>query len=225
MSGSKISIVLAASALLVSVLFATPLGQAASNLVLAKNSVGSKQVIDGSLQTKDLSKKAVATLHGTQGPRGPQGIQGERGAQGEQGIQGTQGIQGNPGTPGAQGIQGVPGTARAYGRVGTLGDLSRSKNVTAVTHPSPGSYCITLSGIDTTKTGIVATPDYTDGDTAFGQDGSQMLVEWASIGGCAGSSFHIVTGFSSPSHIGSPDSDLRTVDVTKADEPFFFVVP
>jgi hypothetical protein len=39
-SGTTISIVLAATALAVSVLFATPLGQAASRFVLPKNSVG-----------------------------------------------------------------------------------------------------------------------------------------------------------------------------------------
>ena len=44
MSSSKISIALAATALLVSVLVATPLGQAASRLVLPKNSVGAKQL-------------------------------------------------------------------------------------------------------------------------------------------------------------------------------------
>jgi len=43
MSGSRTSIILAATALLVSVLFATPLGQAAGRL-LPKNSVGTKQL-------------------------------------------------------------------------------------------------------------------------------------------------------------------------------------
>jgi hypothetical protein len=40
LSGSKVSIVLAGTALAVSVLFATLLGQAASRIVLPKNSVG-----------------------------------------------------------------------------------------------------------------------------------------------------------------------------------------
>ena len=91
MSSSKISIALAATALLVSVLFATPLGQAAGRFVLAKNSVGSKQVINGSLTRADLSKKTIAALHGVPGPRGAQGIQGAQGAQGTQGVQGVAG--------------------------------------------------------------------------------------------------------------------------------------
>jgi hypothetical protein len=72
---------------------------AASTLV-GKNSVGSAQVINGSLQTKDLSKKARKALKGNRGPRGlrgAQGPQGATGAQGVHGIQGTQGVQGPPG--------------------------------------------------------------------------------------------------------------------------------
>jgi hypothetical protein len=90
-SSSKISIALAATALLVSVLFATPLGQAASNLVLAKNSVGSKQVINGSLQQADLSKKARKALKGSTGPRGFTGAQGAQGAKGPTGQPGPEG--------------------------------------------------------------------------------------------------------------------------------------
>jgi hypothetical protein len=64
---------------------------------LPKNSVGSKQVINGSLQTLDLSKKARAALKGNRGLRGPAGAQGAQGAQGATGAQGVQGIQGPPG--------------------------------------------------------------------------------------------------------------------------------
>jgi hypothetical protein len=72
MSSSKISIVLAATALLVSVLFATPLGQAAGSLVLAKNSVGTAQlkkdavtgpkVKNGSLTGADILESALGTV-------------------------------------------------------------------------------------------------------------------------------------------------------------------
>jgi hypothetical protein len=64
---------------------------------LPKNSVGSKQVINGSLQTLDLSKKARAALKGNRGPRGFTGAQGAQGATGPTGAQGSQGIQGPPG--------------------------------------------------------------------------------------------------------------------------------
>jgi hypothetical protein len=55
---------------------------------LARNTVGSPQVINGSLQTVDLSKKARAVLKGNRGPRGPQGAQGGQGVKGATGAQG-----------------------------------------------------------------------------------------------------------------------------------------
>ena len=72
---------------------------AAATLV-PRNSVGSAQVINGSLQTKDLSKKARKALKGNRGPRGFKGVQG---------TQGVQGAQGARGPTGAQGLQGPPG--------------------------------------------------------------------------------------------------------------------
>src|SRR6266567_4004119 len=70
---------------------------AAVSKLLPKNSVGSAQVINGSLQTVDLSKKAIAALHGARGARGPQGIQGLRGVAGAQGATGDQGAAGAQG--------------------------------------------------------------------------------------------------------------------------------
>jgi hypothetical protein len=64
---------------------------AASSALLAKDSVGSAQVINGSLQKADLSKKTVRALHGVRGARGPQGIPG------------------TPGAPGAKGTRAIPG--------------------------------------------------------------------------------------------------------------------
>jgi hypothetical protein len=87
MSSSKISIALAATALLVSVLVATPLGQAASRLVLPKNSVGTKQlkknavtaakVKNGTLLAADF--KAGQLPSGAKGDPGPQGPKGDKG--------------------------------------------------------------------------------------------------------------------------------------------------
>src|SRR2546425_808737 len=83
---------------------------AAVSRLLPKNSVGSAQVINGSLQTKDLSKTAIAALHGARGAIGPQGIPGATGAPGAQGATGDQGT---AGAQGVQGSQGLPGTAIA----------------------------------------------------------------------------------------------------------------
>jgi hypothetical protein len=68
--------------------------------LVPRNSVGSAQVINSSLQTKDLSKKARAALKGSRGPRGFTGAQGAQGPQGATGAQGAQGIQGIQGPPG-----------------------------------------------------------------------------------------------------------------------------
>jgi hypothetical protein len=67
---------------------------AAADKLLPKNSVGTKQVVNGSLQTVDLSKRAKAALKGARGLRGLQGAQGQRGPTGARGAQGIQGIPG-----------------------------------------------------------------------------------------------------------------------------------
>jgi hypothetical protein len=72
------------------------------------NSVGSAQVINGSLQKKDLSKKAVAALKGNRGLRGPAGAQGPAGAAGPAGATGAAGAAGAAGAVGATGPAGAP---------------------------------------------------------------------------------------------------------------------
>ncbi len=85
-----------------------------------RNSVGSAQVINGSLQKSDLSKRTVAALKGNRGPRGlrgPSGGQGPTGAQGSAGAQGTTGATGPAGPQGAtgpQGVQGLPGPTAVW---------------------------------------------------------------------------------------------------------------
>ncbi len=71
---------------------------AASNALLPRNSVGTAQVINGSLQTIDLRQEALKALKGNTGPRGPAGTQG---APGPPGATGAQGAQGSPGATGA----------------------------------------------------------------------------------------------------------------------------
>jgi hypothetical protein len=95
-------------------------GYAASAKLLPKNSVGSAQVINGSLLKSDLSKKTVAALRGA---RGPQGLSGPTGTQGLTGPQGPPGPQGSPGLNGNPGVQGPRGPSDAlvmFGGEGTL---------------------------------------------------------------------------------------------------------
>jgi hypothetical protein len=60
---------------------------AASTALIGKNTVASPQVVNGSLQTKDLSVKARRALKGNRGPRGLAGAQGAPGAKGATGAQ------------------------------------------------------------------------------------------------------------------------------------------
>ena len=64
---------------------------------LAKNSVVSTKVEDGSLKLKDLNKKANDKIN-KGGPAGPAGPAGAKGAQGTQGPQGPQGPKGDTGS-------------------------------------------------------------------------------------------------------------------------------
>jgi hypothetical protein len=94
-------------------------GYAASGKLLPKNSVGSAQVINGSLQKADLSGRAIAALHGVRGPRGLTGASGPRG------LTGAQGAQGPPGAVGAQGAQGIQGEQGPPGPAGLLASLDK----------------------------------------------------------------------------------------------------
>jgi hypothetical protein len=88
-------------------------GTSYAAVVLApKNSVGSAQVINGSLLKKDLSKKTVAALKGN---RGPQGARGSAGAQGAAGAVGPAGATGPAGPAGATGPTGAAGATGPAG--------------------------------------------------------------------------------------------------------------
>jgi hypothetical protein len=121
---------------------------AASTALLPRNSVGSSQVINGSLKTTDLSRTAVGALKGSKGAPGVPGAQGPRGATGLTGSRGLKGATGPTGPTGLQGVQGEQGPvgpSNAYTNYGTLASISQgtTQTVASVTLP-PGVY--TLSG-------------------------------------------------------------------------------
>jgi hypothetical protein len=86
-------------------------GTSYAALQLPKNSVGSAQVINGSLQKVDLSKKTVSALKGNRGARGPAGVAGAVGAAGPAGAAGAVGATGPAGPAGATGATGATGPA------------------------------------------------------------------------------------------------------------------
>jgi hypothetical protein len=130
------------------------------------------------------------------------------------------------GTNGSNGTNGADGTARAFGRVAENGTLTRSKNAT-VSHPSTGTYCITLaSGIDASQTGLTATPDFAQDSTFLGTNGAQAVVEWDSVPlTCSAGTLEVDTAERTVSTAGSTDGDVRAVNLAFHDESFFFVVP
>jgi hypothetical protein len=126
---------------------------AASTALIGRNTVASPQVVNGSLQTIDLSKKARKALKGNRGLRGFTGAKGATGAAGAQG---------------AAGAAGHDGSARAYAYVNpddvtpTL-NTDRTKGFTAVRRaPSTvaGVYCLLAPGISPDTTSPVVSVDY-----------------------------------------------------------------
>jgi hypothetical protein len=105
---------------------------AAGTALLPRNSVGTRQVINGSLLTNDLSKAARTALKGSRGLRGPAGAQGARGP---------------TGATGAQGLQGAPGQAatKLFVAVDAGGTLTKNSGAASATRASAGVYRITFN--------------------------------------------------------------------------------
>jgi hypothetical protein len=105
----RLPLILSATALLVSVLGATPLGQAAYNAVVPRNSVGAAQLRKGAVtnvklrgdavtsgKVKNHSLKAIDFKTGQlpAGPTGPAGPKGDQGPKGDKGGRGAPGLSG-----------------------------------------------------------------------------------------------------------------------------------
>jgi len=89
------------------------------------HSVGSRDLVDHTIQAHDLSPTLIASLRGATGPSGSQGPKGDTGAAGPQGPKGENGA------PGPQGPQGESGT-----QSGPTPEIP--KNVVAITPSDVG---------------------------------------------------------------------------------------
>jgi hypothetical protein len=100
---------------------------------VAASLITSKQIKNGTIQTKDISKKALKSLRGQRGPTGLAGTAGAAGAAGA------------PGAPGAKGDKGDPGPSHSYTDIGGLvnfnGTANNDTTVASVTVPA-GTYVI-----------------------------------------------------------------------------------
>jgi hypothetical protein len=124
---------------------------AASTKLLPRNSVGSAQVVNGSLQRLDLGKAAISTLRGAkgsrgeQGPAGPQGPKGDTGPQGAKGDTGLQGAKGDTGQQGDPGPQGPAGSQGPQGPPGPTQALARGARIPSTGFNELSSYTFTTS--------------------------------------------------------------------------------
>jgi hypothetical protein len=102
---------------------------AAGNALLPGNSVGTRQVINGSLQTSDLSKTAQRALKGNRG------------------LKGVPGAQGATGASGAQGVQGVPGQSATtlFVALDADGTLTKNSGATLASKAGTGVYRISFN--------------------------------------------------------------------------------
>ena len=110
------------------------------------------------LRTSACKKKETAVQLADLGVTGPKG---------DAGAKGDAGVAGNPGAAGA------PGGMRAWAHVAAnTTTLLSALNVTGVTHPATGVYCLTPeAGVDANQGPALVSPD-------AGQSTSMSLVTW-----------------------------------------------
>lgn len=169
---------------------------AAGKALLAANSVGTTQVVDGSLQTKDLSSKARSALRGKAGPRGAAGAPGAAGAAGARGAMGAVGATGPQGPPGAPGQP-----ARTFfAAVDADGALLKNSGATAAARSDTGTYRVLFTA-DITNCVYLATA---------GQDTGGLFED-----------YHLYT-----SRTGTSTVDVQVFDEKNnpLDRPFFLAV-
>jgi Collagen triple helix repeat (20 copies) len=109
---------------------------------LPRNSVGSPQIKNGSIQKVDISRRTVAALHGLRGLRGLTGATGATGATGPAGATGLQGIQGPKGAPAVASV-----TTRIDDSDGTGVSVAAGANFTASISCNPGEIATGGGGV------------------------------------------------------------------------------
>jgi hypothetical protein len=116
---TKLNTIIAVTALAVAVFGATPLGHAATRLVLPKNSVGPGQLKKNAVTGAKIKNGTLTAAKFKKGqlPAGPQGPKGDKG---DSGVQGLKGDKGDPGVQGLKGDAGPSGVAHVVQRYAPL---------------------------------------------------------------------------------------------------------
>ena len=121
--------------------------------------------------------------------------------------------------------------ARAYGNVSSGGFLSRSKNVTGVSNPSSGRFCITLANsINLDGALLVVSPDFASTGTSAGS-ANPAHVEWYSGFpggvGCPNGTAPVLTFTDNGDEVDDDDGGGNTTgdNLVAVNQGFSFVVP
>jgi hypothetical protein len=133
---------------------------AAGTALLPRNSVGSRQVINHSLQTVDLSKRAQRALKGRRGLRG---------------------LQGAPGAPGAKGDPGPPGPTQ-FARVKSTGQLI-SGTATSASRLGTGIYFVRFPTAIDSCGAAVNSASFAGFDTSVYRVWGQVAIGYGNGGG------------------------------------------
>jgi collagen triple helix repeat protein len=104
---------------------------------IATGGVGTSEVRDASILTRDLSQATIDSLKGATGAKGEKG---DTGAQGEKGDTGTQGVKGNEGAKGAKGDPGLSNLAAGAGYTDVWQGDGGATLQTARGECGPGQY-------------------------------------------------------------------------------------
>jgi hypothetical protein len=139
---------------------------AMSGSAIAASAITGSQIKDGTIGVNDLSKKAVAKLHGARGKRGRAGDTGPPGRKGDAGAAGLQGPQGQ---------KGDTGPSDAFSFVHDA-DITLPNTSTPLSAPLPaGSYVILAKFVFDNNSNFTSRPTCTltaGADTDVGQLGT-----------------------------------------------------
>jgi hypothetical protein len=116
----------------------------------------------------------------------------------------------------------------AYGKVDAGGGLTNGRNVTGVSRPDVGVYCITLAaGIDPAAAVLLVTPDNQQNGTNPGAE-SVSVVEWDSqVDGCPAGTLEVNTFVYDGDDIDNDGGTANSAgdDLIVNNEAFSFAVP
>jgi hypothetical protein len=136
-------------------------------------------------------------VRGPRGFPGPPGPRGLTGATGKAGKNGKTGVTGKTGATGLQGPQGPAGTARGYAVVQPTSPTAvkliagQTSNITGVSEPSPGVYCLAPAApINTGAETVAVSPEVSYSSVKLP---GLIAVNAQRTGGCPATDFEVDT--------------------------------